>query len=301
MRIQENFTEKTEILYSELISVGYAIEFNVDAKYESELRRSNACFGMIPNGNNKFQIVTYLDTPNIPAFTHELLHINLFRLGFQSTDKLKNSFSFSTDFINSMNNTLAHSKMINDFLNLGFSQDNFLNVSIEQIINERNNELSVIDYLGVERSFWLYFDTLCLHDIYCQNNDVNQLLENLEKSNTRLFFIAVESFGFWKKLSNSDNRLFYKFLQEKFEANEISVNNGNSAMHSLDNALFNSSNAHCNLEVKRNKLLMEIGQLQAEYASTNNSLVKLQIDSKLQELQLLDNASKNIANQLNIS
>lgn len=69
--------------------------------------------------------------PNPSAMAHELLHIQLQIKGFAENNIILYNFNhqntaFTPEFIGPMNNNLAHFKMIDDFISMGYSVDDFL-------------------------------------------------------------------------------------------------------------------------------------------------------------------------------
>lgn len=118
---KESLNDKSEELYEKLKAAGVEIELIVDKDAETWYVQNKLAFKIgSPDGK-----------PNKPAMAHELLHIQLTLRGFDSVAGIykyftpENSF-FDLEFIGALNNSLAHFKMIDDFTQMGFSVDEFL-------------------------------------------------------------------------------------------------------------------------------------------------------------------------------
>jgi hypothetical protein len=121
MNPNDSLNEKSKELYDKLIAADVEIELSIDADAPTWYVRTKRSFKIgSPDG-----------APNKAGMAHELLHINLAMRGFDDVLGIykyhneQNSL-FDPDFIAALNNSLAHYKMIDDFIDLGFSVDEFL-------------------------------------------------------------------------------------------------------------------------------------------------------------------------------
>jgi hypothetical protein len=121
MNPEDSFTEQSEQLYKKLEAEGVEIDLALDPAAETWYVQRRYSFKIgSPDG-----------IPNKPAMAHELLHIQLTLYGFEDVANIyrylneKNSL-FDLQFLGHLNNSLAHFKMIDDFIAMGFSVDEFL-------------------------------------------------------------------------------------------------------------------------------------------------------------------------------
>src|SRR5258706_8915821 len=114
MEIEDCLNEKTRKIFHRPIKIGFDIQLEVNPTLE------NGQWGMMPS----YTILAPNETPNKSAFTHELLHIYLFSIGFNETETIYRNANednlFNYEFIESTNNDLAHLKMVDVFLDSGF-------------------------------------------------------------------------------------------------------------------------------------------------------------------------------------
>lgn len=99
--------------------------------------------------NNSFQIIAPSEIINEEFFTHELLHVFLISEGFLSSDiffKLYygGTFKFDYEFLQDLNNELAHYKMLPLFMKYGYAKENFLRESFEEGIIIGKEFVSII-------------------------------------------------------------------------------------------------------------------------------------------------------------
>lgn len=118
MPLEESLNEQNNVLLEKLRKI-YKIEFEIDPSIPSW------------QVGNSYKISAPSADINPAAMAHELLHIDLDLKGFADniyTYTLFNSkvTAFSPEFIGPMNNNLAHFKMIDDFVQMGYPVDSFL-------------------------------------------------------------------------------------------------------------------------------------------------------------------------------
>ncbi len=119
MPLENSINDQNRPLYEWLSTKGIEINFSVE--------------DAIPSWQVKqtWKISAPDDQPNPAAMTHELLHIKLYAKGFADDISVYRYFNrsnspFTIEFIGQTNNDLAHFKMIDDFLEMGFPVDDFL-------------------------------------------------------------------------------------------------------------------------------------------------------------------------------
>jgi len=129
--LQESINEKNKVLYEKLKSAGVEISFEIDP---------NVTVWYVQQ-KFSFKIASPNDIPNPAAMAHELFHVALNLKGFWegfSVYKLFNERNslFDPESIGILNNSLAHFKMIDDFLQMGFHVDEFLQDTPKQYFLE---------------------------------------------------------------------------------------------------------------------------------------------------------------------
>jgi hypothetical protein len=108
-------------LYNDFIKLGIKIDFEED--------KTTSCWGV--QQLLHFKITSNDSIANPEGMAHELLHIELSIKGFKSGLTIASYFNssnslFDLEFIQILNNDLAHFKMIDRLLELGYNVDNFL-------------------------------------------------------------------------------------------------------------------------------------------------------------------------------
>src|SRR5215203_2461955 len=124
MTIDQNLTDKSRILFDALSSQRINIELQVRPDLREKLE--GAGWGVIPT----YQIICDRDDADPAAFAHELLHIYLLTNDFKDGDLIYKTINepnhmFSRDFLIATNNNLAHYKMIEKFVGMGFDRSRF--------------------------------------------------------------------------------------------------------------------------------------------------------------------------------
>lgn len=121
MPLEGSIDDKNKALYERLIALGAKIEFEIDSKATSWRMQELAVYRIgAPDA-----------TPDPAAMAHELLHVELSLKGFWTPLAIyryfneKNSIC-SLQFINFLDNDLAHFKMLDNFIAMGFTVDDFL-------------------------------------------------------------------------------------------------------------------------------------------------------------------------------
>ncbi len=118
MPLENSINDQNKGLYEWLTSKGIEISFSVDET--------------IPSWQVKgtWKISAPSNEVNPAAMAHELLHIKLYARGFSDDISIYRYFNrsnspFTIEFISHTNNDLAHFKMVDDFLKMGFPIDDF--------------------------------------------------------------------------------------------------------------------------------------------------------------------------------
>lgn len=121
MELENSIDDRNKELFEKLTGAGFDISFTID----------NTAHTWYVREKTSFQIGSPDNNPNPAAMAHELLHIQLTFKGFGTTFDIYKHFNennsiFTPEFIGELNNNVAHFKMIDDFLNLGYNIDEFL-------------------------------------------------------------------------------------------------------------------------------------------------------------------------------
>lgn len=216
MNIDDCLTEKTEQIYNSLKQNNFNIELGVNPKL---LEKNIDCWGMTPT----YSIIAPNETPNKAAFTHELLHIQQFILGFVDSKTIryvvdKRSEWFSDELLIALNNNLSHLKMLPIFLKLGFNKDEFLSENSLSILNESNEriknlskELKRYDFI---QKYLCEYSIIYFLEKYIQI-DTNESKTILKRLDNTLFEAIILPFNEWENSLNSDNIEFFENLKEK--------------------------------------------------------------------------------------
>ena len=121
MKIQDYLKAETEELYRQLSLAGANIQLEVD--------ETVPCWRVeeLPT----FKITAPSLEPSAAAIAHELLHVKLSMQGYVNPRIIYSYFNetnsiFTPDFITILDNNVAHFKMIDAFLDMGFNVDEFL-------------------------------------------------------------------------------------------------------------------------------------------------------------------------------
>lgn len=121
MSLKVSMNQQNEALYKKLTDAGVEVDFGIDPAVP--------CWNV--RESFRYKISSPDSIPNPEGMAHELLHIELLQKGFKGGYVIYSYFNeynslFTPDFIGGLNNDLAHYKMFNDFLKMGYSADAFL-------------------------------------------------------------------------------------------------------------------------------------------------------------------------------
>ncbi|WP_127125076.1 hypothetical protein [Pseudoflavitalea rhizosphaerae] len=119
MALEESFDQENKKLYDFLTEKGACILFEENSGIPCW--RVQTCY----------KISAPTNIPDPAAMAHELLHVKLNLMGFTDDIYTYSHFNvrnspFSIEFIGHMNNDLGHFKMLDEFLTMGYSVDEFL-------------------------------------------------------------------------------------------------------------------------------------------------------------------------------
>lgn len=237
MGIVKSLNEENNKLYEQLKSNGVLIDFEID--------EDSPCWQV--GELMSYKIVAPDDKANAPALAHELLHIKLRQMGFWRSIDIcryyneKNSI-FAPEFIANFDNQLAHFKMIDDFLKMGYHIDDFLqdtpktyllsglilkapllvlqNASGNFNICEQTRE--IIYLVSGAKLFELYK----IHDPLTQNGvHPDIILDSLRKINENLISELVNLFDEWTATNSVENMQFYQKLDDVLKSFNIPTEN----------------------------------------------------------------------------
>lgn len=237
MAIAKSLNDENTKLYQSLINNGLEIDFEIDPE--------SPCWQV--EEVMKYKISAPDDQTNAPALAHELLHIKLRQMGFwRSIDIFryfneKNSI-FTPEFIANFDNQLAHFKMIDDFLKMGYNIDDFLqdtpktyllsglilkapllvlqNASGNFNICEQTRE--IIHLVSGAKLFELYQ----IKDPLTQNGvHPDIILDSLRKINDNLISELVNLFDEWNATNSVENIQFYQKLDNVLKSFDIPTEN----------------------------------------------------------------------------
>ena len=119
--LDNSIDERNKALYEELRKAGVEIEFSINP--QAEVWNVRPIY--------KYKIESPDNVPNHAAMAHEMLHVKLNLRGFDGVLNIYKYYNertslFDLEFIGDFNNTLAHFKMFQSFLDMGFHVDEFL-------------------------------------------------------------------------------------------------------------------------------------------------------------------------------
>jgi hypothetical protein len=210
MTLEDNLNDQNRELWNELNS-----QFDFKLIYSE-----NEISWRVNTETNPIEIYTSSKTPNIPAFTHELLHVYIESKGM-STDKdiLVSMYGIDSFEILTTNalfarihNYCSHTKMFPHFKKMGFDESSFLDGRINfssmsyytlkiMFSFKKTLKFAVTDFIG---------HTMALFNDNEQANRLNTLkgLKKLQKLNPSLFKI-VEDFNIQWQNSEDLNLAYY--------------------------------------------------------------------------------------------
>lgn len=216
LNIDDCTNEKTNEIYNNLKNNGYNIELEVNSVL---LKGKNGCWGMQPT----FKILAPSINPNKAAFTHELLHIQLFQMGFKNHeiifDLIKDCNNqgniFTLEFILATNNNIAHLKMADLFVKCGFGIEEFLHESGVLQLTKVNEQINSLPEKGNEllMKFVNIFSVIKLLKQYYAL-DTKAIEQLMRTKYVILFNLTEELFAWWFTSKGADNLQFYKKMQE---------------------------------------------------------------------------------------
>lgn len=100
------------------------------------------CWGLSKQGANEYTIIAHNDQPSPENLTHELLHIKLEKEGFADMETAHKATNIARDVIEEYSNDLAHFKMIDDFVSMGFDKPGFLAAASYQTLSIYEKDLT---------------------------------------------------------------------------------------------------------------------------------------------------------------
>lgn len=225
MTLQDNLNHQNIELWNELNS-----QFDFKIVYSE-----NEISWKVNNEMNPIEIYTSSKTPDIPSFTHELLHVYIESKGMSSDKDLLNSMygtdSFQILTTNALfariHNYCCHTKMFPYFKEMGFEENSFIADRIKfstasyyllriMFFLKKTLALAVTDFIG---------HTMALFNDNESANRKNTLksLKKLEKLNPSLFKI-VEDFNIqWR--NSEDLNLAYYFQEFDNDLNDWLIQN----------------------------------------------------------------------------
>ena len=225
MTIQDNLNHQNIDLWNELSS-----QFDFRLVYsEKEIS------WRVNNETDPIEIYTSSKEPDLPSFTHELLHVYIESKGMSSGRDILNSMygtdSFqiltSNGLFARIHNYCSHTKMFPYFKEMGFDESTFIADRIKfgavsyyilriMFSFKKTLPLAVTDFIG---------NTMALFNDNESANQQNTLksLKKLQKINPSLFKI-VEAFNIrWR--NSEDFNLSYYFTEFDNELNEWLIEN----------------------------------------------------------------------------
>ena len=235
MKIQDYLKAETEELYRQLSLAGANIQLEVD--------ETVPCWRVeeLPT----FKITAPSLEPSAAAIAHELLHVKLSMQGYVNPRIIYSYFNetnsiFTPDFITILDNNVAHFKMIDAFLDMGFNVDEFLvdtpkayfiNSILLSIVrlqlahkagiaNLCEETREIIQLVAGAKLFGLYkakdpTTKNCLHE--------DAILIPLKEINSTLIEKLDELFNDWTEANTVNNLEFYRRLN--FALKEIGIPN----------------------------------------------------------------------------
>ncbi|RYE54707.1 MAG: hypothetical protein EOP48_11720 [Sphingobacteriales bacterium] len=222
MKYEESLNEKTRALLEKLQTAGADITFELD----------NTASTWYVQERKSFKIASPNDSPNQAAMAHELLHVHLTLRGFSGGFEIYKQYNeansiCTSDFVGDLNNTLAHFKMIDDFLELGFNIDDFLQDTPKQYFLDsilfrttmmvaQHNAGIVVDVCEQTRDIIMLCGSAKLFELYKikDPNTKNGLhpdgvMTPLREINSDLIEGLDNLFKEWNEANTLDNPQFY--------------------------------------------------------------------------------------------
>lgn len=226
MSLENSLNEINKPLYEKLKAAGADISFDIDNTADTWYVQEKKSFKIgSPDGNN-----------NYAAMAHELLHIQLTLKGFSGTIDIYKHFNennsvFTPDFIAHLNNNLAHFKMIDEFIGMGYNVDDFLQDTPKTYFLEgmlfqtvklvAQHNAKIADPCEQAREIVLLCASAKLFELYKikDPNTVNGLhpdgvMDQLREINKELVDGLNTLFNEWNEAITTDNPQFYFRLNQ---------------------------------------------------------------------------------------
>lgn len=224
MSIENSLNERNQELYNKLIAAGANISFEIDGDADSWYVQEKL----------SFKIGSPDDNPNPASLAHELLHIQLKFKGFRNTSEIYGLYNednsiFTPDFIASLNNNVAHFKMLDEFLQMGFSVDEFLQdtpkkyfldgMLLQTVLMVAQHNAGVAEIRPQTREIILLCASAKLFELYKVKDPNTQnglhpagVMGPLKEINADLVNGLDKLFNEWNEANTVDNPQFYHRL-----------------------------------------------------------------------------------------
>lgn len=223
--INKYLDEKNTELYNKL-SGNYKISLIKINEQRPDGR--NDLWQCLPVGKD-FNISYYKDVKTTASFTHELLHIDIIDKGFANFEKLfphikegERNLIFQP-IIGHINNIFAHPKFYDDFINLGYAENEFLTdyhqeINLEKIMAKINEDFA---NLGLpNEGIWEYitaFYTAKDNRNPSKNETCENLLQFLQRIDNRLFYLLNNNWNSWINSASVESESFLIHLFDQTE------------------------------------------------------------------------------------
>jgi hypothetical protein len=201
MKFNNSVDNKNQDLLNQLEELGVQIEFEHKPEFDNWAVQSRY----------KYAIVAPNREASPESLAHELLHIRMNIMGFLNTNTITDIFKsnncrFNTSELSTIQNILAHLKMLPEFVDMGYKVENF-------IAND-GNEFFTTELLPAIMNFKLAFDVNKKIFVKQSINTITLLLKiiitikHCEIENSMLSRKRIDTEGFIKMLRESDEKLY---------------------------------------------------------------------------------------------
>ncbi|RLJ32140.1 hypothetical protein CLU97_1586 [Chryseobacterium sp. 7] len=232
MPLQKSLNEKNQELYTSLLKQGFEINFEIDPSVSSWYAQPKF----------KYVIGAPTDELNHTAMAHELLHIKLEGMGFENSINIYKYFNektneiFDANFVGNLNNSLAHFKMLDDFIQMGYSIDDFLqDTPREYFVKDMIVRLAFLiqdelnhDKVALLKEIILMISTAKLFNLYKIKQDSTTegvhediIIITLKKINENIINELNNLFQEWIDTNTLTNQFFFQKLTDLIESSEF--------------------------------------------------------------------------------
>jgi hypothetical protein len=229
MRFNNSVDDKNSILLNELESNGVQIDFENKSDFKSWAVQPRYKYGIVAPNHQA----------NPESLAHELLHIKMNILGFIDTNTISDIFKsnnchFATEELSTIQNILAHLRMLPEFVAMGYAMEKFVVNDGEEFytkellpaiikfkiafdINERIYKKQTIYIVTQLLKIIISIKHCEIENSFIKENRINtgEFIQLLRESDGELFDCIYQELTDWVNSGSYSNYDFYVNLNAK--------------------------------------------------------------------------------------